>query len=123
MTKDRALHAWFSQFGLPAYAETAVPEDAAFPWLTYQYAQSAFDAGAVGLNVNLWYHTRGEAVPNAKAQELSVAIGPGGTVIPCDGGYIWLKRGSPWCQSLRDEADPRIKRRYINITAEFLTEN
>lgn len=123
MTKDKALQAWFSRFGLPAYTEASVPRDAAFPWLTYQYAAGAFDEGEVGLTVSLWYYTTSEAAPNAKAQELSQAIGPGGAVIPCDGGYIWLKRGSPWCQSLRDEADKNIKRRYINVTAEYLTEH
>lgn len=123
MTKDKALQNWFSGFGLPAYAETAVPKDAKFPWLTYQFAAGAFDEGEAGLTVNLWFHTTGEAGPNAKAQALSDAIGPGGAVLPCDGGYIWLKRGSPWCQSLTDEGDRRVKRRYINMTAEFLTEN
>ena len=34
MTKDKALHAWFSQF-LPAYPTSNVPDDAVFPWLTY----------------------------------------------------------------------------------------
>ena len=43
--------------------------------------------------------------------------------IPCDGGYIWLKRGSPFCQSLKYEDDNSIKRRYINLTAEYLTLN
>ena len=33
MTKDKALHAWFSQF-LAAYPTSNVPEDAVFPWLT-----------------------------------------------------------------------------------------
>lgn len=35
MTKDKALHAWFSQF-LPSYPTSNVPEDATFPWLTYE---------------------------------------------------------------------------------------
>jgi len=123
MTKDKALHAWFNSFGIPFYVTTSVPEDAVFPWGTYEPIFSAWDGGEVGLTVNLWYYTASEAVPNAKAQELSNAIGPGGAVIPCDGGYIWIKRGSPWCQSLRDEVNSNIKRRYINITVEYLTEN
>ena len=77
----------------------------------------------MSLTVNLWYRTESEAIPNAKAQELSDAIGMGGKVIPCDEGYIWLKRGSPWCKNLADEVDSAIKRRYINMTAEYLTFN
>lgn len=121
MTKDKALHAWFNSFGMPFYTASSVPDDAVFPWGTYEYATSAWNGGDVGLTVNLWFYTESEAVPNAKAQELSEAIGFGGVTIPCDGGFIWLKRGSPWCQSLKDEIDPTIKRRYINVTAEYLT--
>lgn len=120
MTKDQALQAWFEQF-MAAYPATSVPSDAVFPWLTYEYADSSWEEGEVGLTVNLWFYTESEAVPNEKARELSRAIGPGGVTIPCDSGLIWLKRGSPWCQSLREETDPRIRRRYINITAEYLT--
>jgi len=123
MTKDKALHAWFNSFGIPFYPVTSVPKDAIPPWGTYELITSAWDGGEVGLTVNLWYYTESEAEPNAKAQEMSNAIGTGGVVIPCDGGYIWIKRGSPWCQSLRDENDSNIKRRYINITVEYLTEN
>lgn len=122
MTKDKVLHAWFSSF-LPAYPASSVPQDATFPWLTYELSMGAFDSGEIGLTVNLWYYTEGEAAPNAKAQEMSDAIGPGGVVLPCDGGYIWIKRGTPWCQSVVDESDSNIKRRYINVTVEYLTEN
>ena len=96
MTKAAALHQFFSSFGMTAYTVTSVPEDAVFPYLTYELVVDAWDGGEVG---------------------------PGGKLLPCDGGYVWLKRGSPWCQSLRDEASDSIKRRYLNVTAEFLTEN
>ena len=123
MTKEAALYQFFSSFGLEAYAETAVPEDAVFPYLTYQAAPSAFEEGEVSLTVNLWYHTEGEAAPNQKAREISKVIGQGGVVLLCDGGYIWLKRGSPFCQNLSDQTDRGIKRRYINVTAEYLTQD
>ena len=122
MTKGAALQAFFSQF-MDAYAASAVPEDVTFPYLTYELITSALDGGEVGLTVNLWFYTTSEAVPNAKAQELSDAIGYGGVTLPCDGGFIWLKRGSPWCQNLQDDTDQNIKRRYINVTAEYMTLN
>lgn len=122
MTKDKALQAWFEQF-LTAYPASNVPQDVIFPYLTYELITGAFDSGEIGLTVNLWYYTESEAVPNAKAQEMADAIGIGGTVISCDGGYIWLKRGSPWCQNITEESDTNIKRRYLNVTVEYLTEN
>ena len=122
MTKGEALQQFFSRF-MTAYPSTAVPEDVTFPYLTYDPITDAWGGREVGLTVNMWFYTTGEATPNAKAQELSEAIGLGGVTLPCDGGFIWLKRGSPWCQTLRDDADPMIKRRYINVTAEYLTLN
>lgn len=122
MTKGAALQSFFNGI-MPAYAETSVPDDASFPYLTYQLALNAWDSGETALAINMWFRTTSEAVPNAKAQELSDAIGYSGITIPCDGGFIWLKRGSPWCQSMRDESDPMIKRRYINIIAEYFTLN
>ena len=120
MTKNKALFAWFNEF-MPFYRASAVPDDVVMPYGTYEYIDSAFDAGEVGLTVNLFFRTESEAIPDEKAQELSKRIGYGGVTIPCDEGYIWLKRGSPFCQSLTYENDPAIKRRYINITAEYLT--
>ena len=122
MTKDKALHAWFSQF-LTAYPASGVPDDAVFPWLTYELITGAWDSGEIGLTVNLWYYTKQEAEPNAKAQEISDAIGLGGVFVPCDDGAIWIKRGSPWCQNVRDDSDANIKRRYLNITIEYITAN
>lgn len=122
MTKDKALQAWFGRF-LDAYPASNVPGDVTFPYLTYELITGALDSGEIGLTVDLRYYTESEAEPNAKAQEMADAIGMGGAVIPCDGGYIWLKRGSPWCQSIPEEDEPNLKRRYINITAEYLTEN
>lgn len=123
MTKAAALHQFFSSFGMEAYTAASVPEDSEFPYLTYELITGAWGAEEVGMTVNLWFYTESEAIPNAKAEELSRTIGLGGKVLPCDGGFIWLKRGSPWCQSLSDETSPDIKRRLLNVTAEYLTKN
>ena len=123
MTKGEALQQFFSGFGLTAYAAASVPDDTVFPYLTYDLVTGSWGDMDTSITVNLWYHTDSEAIPNAKADEIADAIGIGGKVLPCDGGGIWLKRGSPWCQSLADETDKSIKRRYINISAEFLTTN
>ena len=122
MTKGAALQSFFDGI-MTSYAASAVPYDATLPYLTYELITSAWDGGEVGLTVNLLFYTTSEAVPNAKAQELSDSIGYGGVTLPCDGGFIWIKRGSPWCQNLRDDTDPNIKRRYINVTAEYMTLN
>ena len=121
MTKAAALQEFFSSFGIPAYPASSVPEDSVFPWLTYELVTGAWEEGEVSMTVNLWYYTESEKIPNDKANEISKRIGLAGVVLPCDEGSVWLKRGSPWCQSLTDDTDWNIKRRYINITAEYLT--
>ena len=48
------------------------------PYLTYDYVVGAWEQEEVAITVNLWYYTESEAVPSAKANELSAAIGIGG---------------------------------------------
>ena len=122
MTKGAALQSFFDSI-MTAYASSAVPEDATLPYLTYELITSAWNGGEVGLTVNMWFRTTSEKEPNAAVDKLSKAIGLGGVFLHCDDGVIWLKRGSPWAQSLTDETDKTIKRRYINVTAEYLTFN
>ena len=122
MTKGAALQSFFDSI-MTSYAASSVPENATLPYLTYELITSAWNGGEVGLTVNMWFRTTSEKEPNAAVDKLSKAIGLGGVQIPCDDGVIGLKRGSPWAQSLTDETDKTIKRRYINVTAEYLTIN
>lgn len=119
-TKAAALYGFMSQFGIPAYTASSVPESAEFPYLTYELSLGAFGDGETGITVNLWYRGESESPANAKADEISKAIGSGGRIVQCEGGAIWIKRGTPFCQSVYD-TDNTIKRRYINISAEFFT--
>lgn len=121
MTKEQALHKFFNKFGIDGYRNTSVPDDAVLPYLTYTVPVSNFEEEPASITVNTYHYTTSEAIPDAKAEEIRIAIGPGGVLLPCDGGRIWLKWGSPWCQSVFDDTDKTLKRRYINITAEFLT--
>ena len=64
----------------------------------------------------------GEAAPNAQVQEISRAVGLGGVTLPCDGGMVWVKRGSPFAQSVADgTGDDKVKRRYVNLDIEYIT--
>lgn len=121
MTKEQALHKFFNSFGIVGHRITSVPDDVVFPYLTYDAPISSFDEDPVSITLNLYYYTDSEAIPDAKAEEIRQAIGKGGKLLRCDGGGIWLLWGSPWCQSLVDDTNSNIKRRYINITAEYLT--
>lgn len=123
MKKEEAIYGFLSGFDLPAWAASQVPEEAELPYLTYQVGTAAFGEGETALTVDLWYRTEEEAIPNEKADQLARAIGRGGVLLPCESGGLWLKRGSPFCQNLTDPTDPGIKRRYLNLTVEYMTEH
>lgn len=126
MTKAAALQQFWSGFGLDAYEESAVPtgdDSPEMPYITYSVATDSFSGGGVMLSASLWYRSTSWVQINAKAEEISAEIGMGGKVIRCDGGCIWLRRGTPFAQNMGDPDDDTIRRKYINVEAEFLTMN
>ena len=98
MNKEAAFQAWAGSFGIPAYAATAVPDDAAEPYITYALATGMWGDGEQACDLSIWYRTTSEAKPNAKAREI----------------------GEPFSQPV-DSGDNAVKRRYINLSVEFLT--
>ena len=122
MTKAAAIYQFWSGFGLTAYEENTVPEDAVFPYVTYQLVTDSFDR-EVAATASLWYRGESWTAINAKTEEISAHIGLGGKIIKCDGGRIWIKRGQPFAQNMGDESDDLIKRKYLNLTVEYLTVN
>ena len=120
MTKTEALYKFFSSFGMPAYPSDSVPNDAIFPWLTYENKIGESMGEAVEITVTLWYHTESEAPPNNKADEIYNRIGMGGVTLPYDNGMIWIKRSTTWSYSLHDENDTTIKGRALSLSLEFI---
>lgn len=126
MTPEAAIYQWMNSFDVPAYAATSTPDEGddewqGFPYLTYDLVVGDWGGGEVNMSVNLWDRTDSEARLNAKVREISRAIGIGGVTLPCDGGMLWLKKGSPWAQAVRVEGeDDKIKRRYVNVNVEYL---
>ena len=122
MTKAAAIYQFWSGFGLTAYEENTVPTDAVFPYVTYQLVTDSFDR-EVAATASLWYRGESWTDINAKTEEISRFIGGGGCLLDCDSGFIWLKRGTPFAQNMGDESDDLIKRKYINVTVEYMTAN
>ena len=122
MTKAAAIYQFWSGFGLTAYEENTVPEDAVFPYITYQLVTDSFDR-EVAATASLWYRGESWTAINAKTEEISKKIGASGKKIAVDGGGIWIKRGQPFAQNMGDESDDLIKRKYINISIVFITQD
>lgn len=131
MTKEEALYQFWSGFGIPAIEENSVPSSGDkspnFPYISYQSVTDSFN-NDVALSASIWdIDVIGQGdIPghsalrfvSEKADEISRAIGRGGKVV---GGIVWIRRGTPFAQNIRVEENDAIKRKYLNITAEFLT--
>ena len=122
MTKEGALYSFWNGFGLTAYEENTVPSDATFPYITYQVVTDSFN-NPVNTAVSIWYRSESWLQINAKANEISHAIGRGGCYIHCDDGAIYIRRGEPFAQNMKEDSDSLIKRKYLNVTLEYITEN
>ena len=121
MTPEAAIYQFLSGFGIAVYASTSTPSGAEFPYITYDLVVGDWMEGEVNMAVNLWDRTDSEAKLNAKVREMREALKFGGVTLPCDGGMLWLKQGSPWAQAVRVEGeDEKVKRRYVNINVEYL---
>lgn len=119
MNKLQALHAFWSGFGLKAYDENSVPDDAQLPYLTYEASSDNFN-DPIAQTANLWYRSSGWGEITEKEQQISDFITRGGRMINYDGGAIWLQKGSPWAQRLDDPSDDMIRRLILNISIEYL---
>lgn len=119
MTKEAAIHSFWSKFGLPAYEENSVPSEATLPYLTYEVRTDEM-FGQVATAVSVWYRSESWSIPNAKARQITDVIGGGGIIIPCDGGGIWIRLGSPAVMSLTESTDITIKRKYLNVILEYI---
>lgn len=122
MTKAAAINKFWNSFGIIAYEENSVPEDAEFPYITYQYVSDSFDVNTI-LTASVWYRETSWINANNKAEEISRYIGFSGKILNFDYGRIWIKRGTPFAQNMGDDNDNLIKRKYINVEAEYFSVN
>lgn len=126
MDKLQALHSFWSDFGLKAYDENSVPDEAlkdlkndSIPYLTYEATNDDF-GNPIAQTINLWYRSSSWTNITAKEQEISSFITRGGRMIAYDDGAMWIQKGAPWAQRLSDTSDDMIRRIALNVTVEFM---
>lgn len=122
MNKAQAIHSFWQCFGLPAFDQSSVPSgtnSTYMPYITYEMKSDNID-NEVGLAASLWYRSASWEAITLKSEEIAEKI-HAMPPIKIDGGYCWIKRGSPFAQRMSDENDS-VRRILINITVEFLTE-
>lgn len=119
MNKSQAIQKFWSSFGLNAYDETTVPQDAQMPYITYSVSETDFGF-PTALGASLWYKSPSWEDIELKSYEIAKAITPAGITMPIDGGLLWIYKGSPYANRMSD-TDDTVRRILLNITAEYLT--
>lgn len=118
--KWQAVQNFWSSFGIPAYDESTVPDDAAYPRITYYVAVDSLDR-PVNLYANVWYRSTSWAEISQKVDEIDSAIrNMRPPTIKIDGGRLYITKGSPFAQRMTD-TDDMVRRVYINLSVEYFT--
>lgn len=121
MTKEQAIHKFWSSFGIPAYDEQTVPSEAVMPYITYRVVTDSI-GNAVNLTGSIWYRSTSWVEVSNKSAEIARAVGQYGfTKEKLDDGWMWMTKGTPFAQRMSDPEDDMIRRIYLNVQAEFLT--
>lgn len=118
MDKLQAYNQFWNSFGIPAYDESTVPDDAKPPYITYSAASDSFGNGLF-LTASIWYRDTSWAGATRKEREISEFVGRGGVNVAYDNGAFWLSKGSPWAQRMADPEDDMIRRIVLQINVEF----
>lgn len=118
MDKIQAFNSFWNRF-LKAYDENSVPDNAQLPYITYEIASDDFN-NTLPLSASIWYRSTSWEDAVSKEKEIASYIGRGGKMITYDEGALWIRKGSPWAQRLKDDADDMIRRIILNIQAEYL---
>ena len=117
--KWEALHNFWSSFGIPAYDENSVPDDAQMPYITYMAEIASFES-ALLLTGSIWYRSTRWAEASQKAEEIARSLASYHLESVNENEYLFLTQGSPFAQRMKDE-DDTVKRIYINIMAEYFS--
>lgn len=114
-----ALYSFFSGFGLKAYTEYNVPDNATLPYITYQDIQPDW-RGQSTLYARLWYRSNSLREISAKADEIAAAVGEA-VSLPTPGGFVMLSKDSPFAQLMPMEGDDTLRVIYLLFTIQAYT--
>lgn len=119
MDKWQAIDAFWNSFEWNAYDESAVPDNATMPYITYSASVASFES-PVSLSASLWIHSTSFEEISQKSDEIARKLSPHFIMKLDDGEYVFMTQGTPFSQRVPDENDS-VKRLYINVMAEYFT--
>lgn len=118
MTKEQAIYQFWSGFGVPAYDEGSVPDNAVLPYITYSTATGRLE-GVLPLTASLWNRSSNWVFTAQKTEQIEYAL-KSYYITDVDGGKMWITAGSPFAVRITDP-DDSIRRVRYTIYVEFLT--
>lgn len=108
----------WNSFGLPAYDENTVDEDAQMPYITYEAVDGSL-GGSTLVSASLWYHSSSWAEISKKANQMKLGLN---RQVKIDGGYIKVRTPyDNYATRMSDPDDKDIRRVRIAVEMEFLT--
>ena len=110
----QALHTYLSGFGLKAYAEDSVPDNAQLPYITYRVVDPEWHQKATFF-VRVWFRSTRNAELLEKADQITGDIGEAKR-LPFDGGLLVVWPESPKVQIVVDSKDRDLRYAYISLS-------
>ena len=107
-----ALYEFWSSFGIPAYVEYHVPDDAEMPYITYELTEPNWKEQAA-VRARVWYRDFSFFKICAKLDEIKEKIGDGYTM-SVDGGMIAIFTDDPFIQFQPYEDETGVKVAYLS---------
>lgn len=122
MDKWEAQYNFWSQFGIPAYEETSVPDyrDLTFPYISYEAATSGFE-DTVQIEASIWDNIDSYIRIDPIADEIEHTI----RTMSCpkmDGGRYRVWIDGIFARNMADPENDKITRKLMSVNFEFMTE-
>ena len=116
----KTLYEFWNSFGIPAYPEYSVPDEATLPYITYEVKQPNW-RGVASYSAIVWYQdTSFESIANT-VDAISTAIGEGKRLV-MDDGYLYLFKEDLFVQMQPQsaEGDENMKVAYLSMNIHVL---
>ncbi|HCJ37817.1 MAG TPA: hypothetical protein DHV37_05765 [Erysipelotrichaceae bacterium] len=119
MNREQALNSFWNSFGVKAYDENTVPDDAPIKKLTYETIVNEFGV-STAISVSIYDRSTSWKSVTDILELIDNRLKDGGATVQCDRGIIWLKKGTPFAQRFNDDTDDTVRRIILNIEIEYL---
>lgn len=109
----QTLQKFFSSFGIPAYEEHTVPDNAALPYITYEVRVPDW-RDQTSISASVWYAGTTFKPLYAKVDEIGEKLDEGLTVPVQGGGSLYLYKDTIFSQ-VTETGNDNVKVCYLQI--------